>query len=50
MLRSQPPPHDSKAGIGLARCTSNGVVRTLIARRGKDAYKHARKLDWGDPF
>lgn len=43
-------PNVSKAGVEIARCTSIGVIRTLIARRDKDAYKYARKLDWGDPF
>lgn len=42
------PPRRNKAGIALKLCTPAGLERRTIASRDRDAYKQARKLDWGD--
>ncbi|MBC8035705.1 MAG: SAM-dependent methyltransferase [Rhizobiales bacterium] len=44
------PPRPGKAGIGFTLCTEEGLQSVTIARRNRDAYKRARKLDWGDSF
>jgi len=42
------PPRRNKAGIALKLCTPAGLEGRTIASRDRDAYKRARKLDWGD--
>jgi ribosomal protein RSM22 (predicted rRNA methylase) len=42
------PPQISKVGIEFKLCTKNGLEQLNIPSRDKPAYKHARKLDWGD--
>ena len=42
------PPRHGKAGIALKLCTPAGLEGRMIASRDRDAYKRARKLDWGD--
>lgn len=42
------PPWRNKAGIALKLCTPAGLERRAIASRDRDAYKRARKLEWGD--
>lgn len=44
------PPRRVKAAIGFTLCTKEGLKPLTIARRDRDAYKQARKLDWGDGF
>jgi ribosomal protein RSM22 (predicted rRNA methylase) len=41
---------ESKHDVFFKLCTSRGVETVSIASRNKAAYKHARKLDWGDAF
>jgi ribosomal protein RSM22 (predicted rRNA methylase) len=42
------PPKRNKARIALKLCTGAGLEWRTIASRDCDAYKRARKLDWGD--
>lgn len=41
-------PKVSKAGVTLTLCAPNEVEQRVIARRHKDAYKAAKRCDWGD--
>ena len=41
-------PKVSKAGIALTLCAPDQPEERVIARRDKDAYKAAKRLDWGD--
>jgi ribosomal protein RSM22 (predicted rRNA methylase) len=41
-------PKVSKAGVTLALCAPNEVEERVVARREKDAYKAAKRCDWGD--
>ncbi len=43
------PPHASKAGVALKLCNVDGsVAERTVAKRESDAFKVARRLDWGD--
>ncbi len=43
------PPLEARPGITLPLCDSDGVLKNqFVARRDKDAYRRARKLEWGD--
>lgn len=44
------PPVEAKPGITLPLCDTNGLHGEFIARRDKDAFRRARKLEWGDLF
>lgn len=41
-------PRVSKAGVTLALCAPNEVEKRVIARRQNEAYKAAKRCDWGD--
>ncbi len=41
-------PKVSKAGIGLTLCAPNEPEERTIGRRDKEAYKAAKRYDWGD--
>ena len=41
-------PNVSKAGVTLTLCAPNEVEQRVVARRQKDAYRAARRCDWGD--
>jgi ribosomal protein RSM22 (predicted rRNA methylase) len=41
-------PVETKPGITLPLCEANGLRDEFIPRRDKDAFRRARKLDWGD--
>jgi ribosomal protein RSM22 (predicted rRNA methylase) len=43
-------PVEAKPGITLPLCDANGLHGEFIARRDKDAFRRARKLEWGDRF
>lgn len=44
--------HPGKHGghISFELCTSTGLQDVIVSKRDKEAYKIARKLEWGDPF
>lgn len=42
------PPQHAKPGVTLALCTQGKLESRHIARRDGEAYKQAKKLDWGD--
>lgn len=42
------PPIETKPGITLPLCDADGLRDEFIARRDKDAFRRARKLEWGD--
>ena len=42
------PPQHAKPGVTLRLCTQGRLETRLVARREGEAYKHAKKLDWGD--
>lgn len=44
------PPVESKPGIAFTLCDAGGLRETFVARRDKDAFRHARRLSWGDIF
>lgn len=45
------PPRQGKAWIDLKLCQPDGDAAVVtIAKRERDAYRAARKLDWGDSF
>jgi ribosomal protein RSM22 (predicted rRNA methylase) len=44
------PVIDNKPGISLPLCDASGLRDQFIARRDKDAYRTARKKQWGDLF
>lgn len=41
-------PRVSKANIGMTLCAPQSVEDYVVARSEKDAYKAAKRLDWGD--
>lgn len=42
------PPVDRKPGLTFRLCTGAGLATRHVARRDRDAYKHARKRGWGE--
>jgi len=43
------PPRDSSGKVALKLCCADGAARqTLVTRRDGDAYKRARRAEWGD--
>lgn len=44
------PPVEAKPGITLPLCEASGLRNAFVARRDKDAFRVARKLEWGDLF
>ena len=44
------PPIESKPGITLNLCEASGLRNAFVARRDKDAFRIARKKEWGDLF
>jgi ribosomal protein RSM22 (predicted rRNA methylase) len=44
------PVMDNKPGITLPLCDASGLRDQFIARRDKDAFRAARKKEWGDLF
>lgn len=44
------PVVEAKPGITLPLCDASGLRNGFVARRDKDAFKQARKLEWGDAF
>lgn len=42
------PPSEAKPGITLPLCDAGGLRQSFIPRRDREAFRHARKLDWGD--
>lgn len=43
-------PHATKAGVELELCGAEGVSRTLVAKRDRDAHRLARRARWGDAW
>ncbi|CAN7147020.1 hypothetical protein LJR219_000041 [Phenylobacterium sp. LjRoot219] len=43
------PPRSGKPGIDLKLCTPGGLEARFVAKRDKQAFSAARRLDWGDP-
>jgi len=44
------PPVEAKPGITLPLCEAGGLRNAFVARRDKDAFRGARKKEWGDLF
>jgi ribosomal protein RSM22 (predicted rRNA methylase) len=44
------PPVDAKPGITLPLCEASGLRNAFIAKREKEAFRVARKKEWGDLF
>jgi ribosomal protein RSM22 (predicted rRNA methylase) len=44
------PVMDNKPGITLPLCDASGLRDQFVARRDKDAFRTARKKEWGDLF
>ena len=44
------PPLEARPGVTLPLCEADGLRNQFVARRDKDAYRVARKLEWGDLF
>jgi len=44
------PPVEAKPGITLPLCEAGGLRNAFIAKRDKDAFRVARKKEWGDLF
>jgi ribosomal protein RSM22 (predicted rRNA methylase) len=44
------PVLEAKPGLTLPLCEAGGLKNHFIARRDKEAYRAARKLEWGDLF
>ncbi|MES2255765.1 MAG: small ribosomal subunit Rsm22 family protein [Pseudomonadota bacterium] len=44
------PPVDAKPGITLPLCEAGGLRNAFIAKREKEAFRVARKKEWGDLF
>ena len=44
------PVMDAKPGITLPLCEASGLRNQFMARRDKDAFRAARKKEWGDLF
>jgi len=42
------PVVESKAGITLPLCDERGLHDEFVPRRDKEAFRRARKLEWGD--
>jgi len=42
------PPLEGKPGITLPLCYADGLENMFVARRDKEAFRAARKFDWGD--
>jgi ribosomal protein RSM22 (predicted rRNA methylase) len=43
------PPLEARPGVTLPVCDHDGMLKNqFVARRGKEAYRVARKLEWGD--
>ena len=55
VVRSAPariikPPLEARPGITLPLCETDGLRNDFVARRDKEAYRLARKLEWGDLY
>lgn len=48
VARIMAPPVTTKIGVSLKLCNAQGLVTHQIASRDKQAYKQAKKLEWGD--
>lgn len=44
------PPVESKPGVTLPLCEAEGLRNAFVARRDKDAFRVARRKEWGDLF
>jgi ribosomal protein RSM22 (predicted rRNA methylase) len=44
------PPESAKAGVTLTLCDAGGLHRETVARREKEKFAKARKLEWGDLY
>jgi ribosomal protein RSM22 (predicted rRNA methylase) len=44
------PAVETKPGITLPLCDGDGLRNEFVPRRDKDAFRRARKLEWGDLF
>ncbi len=44
------PPVETKPGMTLSLCAAPGLRDQFVPRREKDAFRQARKNDWGDLF
>ena len=44
------PAMETKPGVTLPLCDAKGLRNEFVARRNKEAFRGARKLDWGDLF
>ena len=44
------PPVETKPGITMALCEAPGLRNAFVGRRDKEAYRAARKKEWGDLF
>lgn len=44
------PPVESKPGVTLPLCEAGGLRNAFVARRDKDAFRVARRKEWGDLF
>lgn len=44
------PPEASKFAVTLPACGLEGVGKVLISKRDPEAFRRARRLDWGDPL
>jgi len=42
------PPLEAKPGITLLLCDGEGLRQAFVPRRDKEAFRHARRLEWGD--
>ena len=42
------PPLEARPGVTLPLCEADGLRNAFVARRDKEAYRVARKLEWGD--
>ena len=42
------PPKESKPGLAFKLCTPAGLENRTVARRDKETYARARRIDWGD--
>ena len=47
---SSSPLLESKPGMTLPLCDASGLRDQFVARRDKDAFRAARKKEWGDLF
>jgi ribosomal protein RSM22 (predicted rRNA methylase) len=44
------PPLEARPGLTFKLCDETGLRSAFVARRDKDEYRRARKLEWGDVF